>query len=156
MKFAISPIISLLCASNSDTRERGVFILVTLSKLGRILKFLTRMSLISVIHLPVGIFQEKSTQFAVLKIIALLGESNSDVRTAGADALWKLSQQGRIFQISDPGVVNVGVDIFRGPITSAIPQIISLHSHSDPGVREVTADMLLKLSAQGKISESLT
>ena len=93
MKFAISPIISLLCASNSDTRERGVFILVTLSKLGRILKFLTRMSLI---HLPVGIFQEKSTQFALLKIIALLGESNSDVRTASADALWKLSQQGRI------------------------------------------------------------
>ena len=45
---------------------------------------------------------------------------------------------------------------FRESIRAAIPQIITLLSHSEPFVCSAGADTLSKLSAQGKVSNFLT
>jgi hypothetical protein len=93
-ELAVTPILSFLCDQNPDVREAGVHVLVILSTLGGISNFLTWLSPI-ITHIPVGKFQEL-IQLVLLEIIALLGENNADVCPAGADVLWKLSQQGRI------------------------------------------------------------
>ena len=92
-ELAVSPILSFFCDQDSDAREKGANVLVILSTLGGIFNFLT--CHLTVSHIPVGKFQEL-IQLVLLKIIALLGENNADVRAASADALWRLSRQGKI------------------------------------------------------------
>ena len=85
------------------------------------------------------------------QIIAFLGDSELDIRMAGADALAKLSEQRKISKIFVPNVADVLVAEFRESISPAIPEIIPLLSHSDLNVRRVAADALSKLSEQGKV-----
>ena len=85
------------------------------------------------------------------QIIALLGDSELDIRMAGADALAKLSEQRKISKIFVPNVADVLVAEFRESISPAIPEIIPLLSHSDLNVRRVAADALSKLSEQKKV-----
>ena len=79
-----------------------------------------------------------------------------DVCSAGADALSKLSEQGKV-KISDLNVVDVLVLAeYRESIRPAIPEIIDLLSHEELDVCEVAADALSKLSEHGKTSNFLT
>lgn len=75
----------------------------------------------------------------------------------GADTFRILSKQGKIsFFFFDPNFINVLVAELRDLILAVIPQIIALLSHRESYVREVGADALSHLSAQGKISNLLT
>ena len=107
------------------------------------------------------------------QILALFSHSKEDFRRAGGDALSKLSKQGNIpnSEFSDMIVIDVPVAEFiailshsvpnlshaefRKAIQAGIPQIIALLSDRKPHVCEAGANVLSKLSEQGKLSNVL-
>ena len=94
-------------------------------------------------------------QPSIPQIVTLLSDNESDVRTAGANALSYLAGQGRIsiFLVRMP-LMSIVAE-FRESIGLAIPQIIALLEHNDSYVRTASANALSKLSEQGRISRCL-
>ena len=94
---------------------------------------------------------------AIPEIIELFWHDELNVRSAGADALLKFSDQGYIkFSYLYVVIDALFVAEFRESIRAAIPQIITLLRPWKSYICEVGADALAKLSEQGKVSNFLT
>jgi hypothetical protein len=88
-------------------------------------------------------------------MVRLLGPGfgRSDGFDAVANALTKLSEQGKVLNYSDLNVVDVLVAEFRESIKPAIPYMITfLNPSIAPDVLKAVANALSKLSDNGKIS----
>ena len=93
---------------------------------------------------------------AIPEIVDLLWHSELNVRSAGADALLKLSDQGNIssFPTWTMLIYLLFIVEFRESIRASIPQIITLLRPWKSYICEVGANALAKLSEQGiKFSE---
>jgi HEAT repeat protein len=141
----IPQIIAFLSDSDSYVRLAGANILLKLSEQGKNINY----SGLALLMSTVAVFQE-SIGSAIPQIIAFLGDSNSDVRLAGANALSKVSDQGKNIKYSGLALLMSTIAKFQESIVSAIPQIIALLSDSDLDVCLAGANTLLKLSEQGK------
>ena len=98
----------------------------------------------------------ESIRPAIPQMITLLKIRDSGVRTVVANALKKLSEQGRLSNFLTWTSLMYLVAEFRKSIKSAIPQMITLLKIEDSDVRKVVANALAKLSEQGKVSNYLT
>jgi HEAT repeat protein len=142
---AIPQIIAFLSDSHLGIHLVGANILSKLSEQGKNINYSGLALLIS----TVAVFQ-KSIGSAIPQIIAFLGDSDSNVRSAGAKALLKVSDQGKNIKYSGLTLLMITVAQFRESIVSAIPQIIAFLNDSHLGVRSAGANTLLKLLEQGK------
>lgn len=89
---------------------------------------------------------------AIPHVVLLLRHKELNFRTAGVDALSKLSEQGnKYIMFSDLIIVDILFIAFRESIRTAIPQIIILLTPWASDVCEAGANALAKLSGQGKL-----
>jgi hypothetical protein len=142
---AIPQIIAFLSNSDSCVRSAGTNTLSKLSEQGKNIKY----SSLALLMSSVAEFQE-SIGSAIPQIIAFLSDSNWGVCLAGANALLKLSEQGKNIKYSSLALLMSSVAGLRESIRSAIPQIITFLSDSSSDVRLGSAKALLELSKQGK------
>jgi HEAT repeat protein len=142
---AIPRIIALLSDSDRGVRSAGANALLKLSEQGKNIKY----SSLALLMSSVAEFRE-SIVSTIPQIIAFLSDSNWGVCLAGADALLKLSEQGKNIEYSGLALLMSTIAEFQEFIRPAIPQIIALLSDSNSYVSSVGANTLLKLSEQGK------
>jgi HEAT repeat protein len=114
-------------------------------------KVIYQVSPLNVTDVLLAEFRE-SIRPAIPEIFSFLGDSELNVRKAGADALAKFSEQGKVSIISDLNVTDVPLAEFLESIRPTIPEIISLLRDSELAVRKAGAGALAKLSEQGKVS----
>jgi HEAT repeat protein len=138
-------IIACLSNSNSSVCWAGANTLSKLSEQGKHIEY----SGLALLMSTIAVFQE-SIGSAIPQIIAFLGVSNSDIRSAGANALLKVSEQGKNIKYSGLALLMITIAQFQESIVSAIPQIIAFLNDNHLGVRLAGANTLLKLSEQGK------
>jgi hypothetical protein len=89
---------------------------------------------------------------SIPNLVALLMHSDSDVCSAGADTLVRLSEKGkqksRLFDCITP-LIGIA-DVFRPAIVDCFPKLVALLTVSDKRVRLTGANALAKLSGLGK------
>jgi HEAT repeat protein len=86
---------------------------------------------------------------SIPQIADLLKDSERFVRSAGAEALSKLSEKGPYYIWSGIASLTSIAAEFRGSIGTSIPQIVDLLKDSDGFVRGAGAKALSQLSKQG-------
>jgi HEAT repeat protein len=147
---AIPQIITFLSDHDSYVCSAGAKALSKLSEQGKNIKY----SGLALLMSTIAEFRE-SIVSTIPQIITFLSDSNWGVRSAGANTLLKLSEQGKNIKYFGLALLMSSVAKFRESIGSAIPQIITFLSNSDWGVRSAGANTLSKLSEQGKTSNIL-
>jgi HEAT repeat protein len=142
---AIPQIITFLNDSHLGVRSAGANTLLKLSEQGKKIEY----SGLALLMSSLADFRE-SIVSAIPQIVALLSDRDWDVRSAGANALLKLSEQGKNIKYSGLALLMSSVAEFQESIGSTIPQIITFLSNSNSDICLGSATALLELSEQGK------